>query len=112
DLGKATIRPESNDALDAIVDIMKEYPNAKFHIAGHTDSSGSASLNERLSRERAASVRSYLVSHGIEAGQITSEGYGEDHPIASNKTAAGRQENRRVEVTLEKDRPGMKEAGN
>ncbi len=112
DLGKATIRPESNDALDAIVDIMKEYPNAKFHIAGHTDSSGSASLNERLSRERAASVRSYLVSHGIEAGQITSEGYGEDYPIASNKTAAGRQENRRVEVTLEKDRPGMKEAGN
>lgn len=105
DLNKATIRKESYDALDAIVDIMKEYPGAEFHIAGHTDSSGSAAYNEKLSRERAASVRSYIVTHGIEADQITSEGYGEKYPIATNKTAEGRQQNRRVEVTLEKDRP-------
>jgi outer membrane protein OmpA-like peptidoglycan-associated protein len=109
DLNKATIRPESYDALDAIVDIMKEYPSADFHIAGHTDSSGSAAYNEKLSRERAASVRSYLVTNGIEGGQITSEGYGEKYPITSNKTAAGRQENRRVEVTLEKNKPGMED---
>lgn len=110
DLNKASIRKESYDALDAIVEIMKEYPSADFHIAGHTDSSGSAAYNEKLSRERAASVRSYLVTHGIEAGQITSEGYGEKYPIATNKTAAGRQQNRRVEVTLEKNKPGMSDA--
>lgn len=107
DLSKASIRKESYDALDAIVDIMKEYPEAAFHIAGHTDSSGSAEFNEKLSGERAASVRSYLVSHGIAADQITSKGYGEEYPIATNKTAAGKQQNRRVEVTLEKNKPGM-----
>ncbi len=105
DLNKATIRKESNEALDAIVDIMKEYDNAAFHIAGYTDSSGSAKYNEKLSKERAASVRSYIVAHGIGADQITSEGYGEEYPIATNKTADGRQQNRRVEVTLEKNKP-------
>lgn len=106
DLNKSSIRKESYDALDAIVDIMKKYDNSNFHIAGYTDSSGAASYNENLSRERAASVRSYLVSHGIPANQITSEGYGEKYPIATNKTAAGRQQNRRVEVSLEKNKPG------
>lgn len=110
DLNKASIRKESYGALDAIVEIMKEYDNAEFHIAGYTDSSGAASYNEKLSRERAASVRSYLVSHGIGAGQVTSEGYGEKYPIATNKTAAGRQQNRRVEVSLEKNRPSAENA--
>lgn len=109
DLNKSSIRKSSYDALDAIVDIMKEYENAEFHIAGFTDSSGRSAYNLKLSKERAASVRSYLVSHGIEAGQITSEGYGEQYPIATNKTAAGRQQNRRVEVSLQKNMPGSNE---
>lgn len=103
---KSSVRKSSYDALDAIVDIMKQYDSSKFHIAGYTDSSGAAAYNEKLSRERAASVRSYLVAHGIDKDQITSEGYGEKYPIATNKTAAGRQQNRRVEVSLEKNKPG------
>ncbi len=102
DLGKATIRKESYGVLQNIVDIMKEYPNAKFEIEGHTDSSGSLQLNERLSNERAASVKDYLVTIGMDASRLTSVGYGPSKPIASNNTAAGRQQNRRVEISLKK----------
>ena len=102
DLGKATIRKESYAVLQNIVDIMKEYDNAKFEIEGHTDITGSLALNERLSKERAASVKDYLVTIGMDAKRLTSEGYGPSRPIADNKTAAGRQQNRRVEISLKK----------
>lgn len=108
DLNKATIRKESEETLQSIADIMKEYPQTIFHIEGHTDSTGSASYNEKLSRERAASVRQWLIGAGIPEKRMTSEGYGETQPIASNSTAKGRQENRRVEISLDKDRE-MKE---
>ncbi len=108
DLDKATIRSESEETLQAIADIMKEYSNTIFHIEGHTDSTGSESYNEKLSRERAASVREFLVNAGIPESRLTSEGYGESQPIASNNTAKGRQENRRVEISLDKERE-MKE---
>ncbi|TXK72640.1 OmpA family protein [Mesonia sp. HuA40] len=105
DLGKSSIRKESYEALESIADIMEEYPNTVFHIEGHTDSQGSNKLNLRLSKERAASVKDYLVNQAnIDSSRITSEGYGEERPIATNKTAAGRQQNRRVEVSLEKNR--------
>ena len=83
---------------------MKEYPETIFHIGGHTDSQGSDEYNLKLSKERAASVREFLVSKGIPASRLTSEGYGESRPIATNNTAAGRQENRRVEISLDKDK--------
>ena len=102
DLGKASIRKDSYGVLQNIADIMKEYPNAKFEIEGHTDSTGSLALNERLSKERAASVKDYLTTIGMDASRLTSEGYGPSKPIASNKTKAGRQENRRVEISLKK----------
>ena len=102
DLGKATIRKESYAVLQNIVDIMKEYEYAKFEIEGHTDSTGSLQLNERLSKERAASVRDYLTTIGMDGSRLTSEGYGPSRPIADNKTAAGRQQNRRVEISLKK----------
>jgi outer membrane protein OmpA-like peptidoglycan-associated protein len=102
DYDKATIRKESYSALQSIADIMKEYPNAKFLIEGHTDSRGSDSYNMKLSKERAASVKDYLTTIGMDASRLTSEGYGEERPIATNKTAAGRQQNRRVEISLEK----------
>ena len=102
DLGKSTIRKESYAVLQNIVDIMKEYKNAKFEIEGHTDSSGSLKLNEGLSKDRAASVKDYLVTIGMDANRLTSEGYGPSRPIADNKTAAGRQQNRRVEISLKK----------
>ncbi|MBB4118559.1 outer membrane protein OmpA-like peptidoglycan-associated protein [Mesonia hippocampi] len=98
--GKADIQEGSYDELQAIADIMKKFPNAKFKVEGHTDSTGSASLNLRLSKERAASVREFLITKGIPAEALTSEGYGEKQPIASNATASGRKENRRVEIKL------------
>jgi len=82
---------------------MKEYPNAKFLIEGHTDSSGSDKLNMRLSAERAESVLNYLESHGIEDGRLTHQGFGEDRPLDSNKTREGRANNRRVEISLNKN---------
>ena len=104
DLNKSTIRPESAEALTAIADIMNEYPSTVFHIEGHTDSQGSDEYNLNLSKERAASVREFLTSKGIPSTRLTSEGYGESRPIASNNTAKGRQENRRVEISLDKDK--------
>ncbi len=108
DLNKATIRPDSGAALKSIADIMEEYPNTIFHIEGHTDSQGSDAYNMKLSKERAASVRDFLVSAGVPANRLTSEGYGESRPIATNKTAKGRQDNRRVNISLDKDKE-MKE---
>ena len=102
DIGKSTIRQESYAALQNIVDVMNEYPNAKFHVEGHTDSTGSLQLNMRLSKERAAAVKDYLTTIGMDASRLTSEGYGPERPIATNKTAAGRQQNRRVEISLQK----------
>jgi len=104
DLAKATIRTESAEALTAIADIMKEYPTTIFHIEGHTDSQGGDDYNMNLSKERAASVREFLITKGIPANRLTSEGYGESSPISSNNTSKGRQENRRVEISLDKDK--------
>ena len=104
DLNKATIRTESESALQSILEIMQEYPQTIFHIEGHTDSTGSDDYNMKLSKERAASVEQWLEEKGIPANRLTSEGYGETQPIATNNTAAGRQDNRRVEISLDKDR--------
>ncbi|OEK09595.1 cell envelope biogenesis protein OmpA [Flavivirga aquatica] len=102
DTGRATIKSQSETVLNDIVNILKEYPTAKFAVEGHTDSVGSAKLNQRLSDSRANSVKEYLVSHGIDAFRLSSLGYGEDKPIDSNKTRAGRANNRRVEINLVK----------
>ncbi|MBT8296594.1 MAG: OmpA family protein [Gramella sp.] len=104
DLNKATIRTESEEALQSIVDIMNEYSTTIFHVEGHTDSSGSDAYNMKLSKERAASVATWLEENGVPSKRLTSEGYGETQPIATNSTAKGRQDNRRVEISLDKDR--------
>ncbi|NJW53855.1 OmpA family protein [Salinimicrobium oceani] len=111
DLDKATIRSESEETLQAIADIMKEYSNTTFHIEGHTDSTGSDAYNLKLSKERAASVRDFLINAGIPSARLTSEGYGESQPIASNNTSKGRQQNRRVEISLEKEGDTSSEQG-
>ena len=100
DLDKATIRKESYETLNAVAVTMKEYPNTQFLIEGHTDSQGSDSYNMNLSKERAASVKDYLVGQGLPASRLSSEGFGETRPVATNATAAGRQKNRRVEISL------------
>lgn len=100
DTGKSSISKDSEEALTAILAILEEYPNAKFSVEGHTDSVGSASNNKKLSNERAASVKTYLVSNGVAESRLESEGFGEEKPIADNKTRAGRAKNRRVEINL------------
>ena len=81
---------------------MKEYPTANFVIEGHTDSVGSESSNQRLSDSRAASVRTYLTTIGMDGARLSSIGYGESRPIATNATRAGKQQNRRVQISLRK----------
>ena len=102
DTGKATIRQQSYAVLQNINDIMREYPNANFIIEGHTDSDGSNALNQKLSDNRAASVVTYLTTIGMSNARMSSIGYGESRPIATNKTRAGKQQNRRVEISLRK----------
>ncbi|MBE0390729.1 OmpA family protein [Flavobacterium sp. PL002] len=103
DSGKASFKEQTFAVLQSITDILKEYPNSNFMIEGHTDSDGSNELNQTLSENRAAAVRNYLVEKGINTDRLKSTGYGETKPIASNKTAKGKAENRRVEVSLIKE---------
>lgn len=85
-------------SLDAIREILKNYPNAKFSIEGHTDSDGSAASNQKLSEDRANAVRDVLIEKGINPDNLTAVGFGESKPVADNKTAAGKAENRRTEI--------------
>ncbi|WP_435315012.1 OmpA family protein [Cellulophaga fucicola] len=102
DTGKSSIKAESTAVMVDIITILKEYPNAKFTVEGHTDSVGSASLNQKLSESRALSVKEFLVEKGIGEFRLSAVGYGEDKPMATNKTRAGRKQNRRVEINLVK----------
>jgi len=99
DLGKATIRAKSYPTLNRVANLLVT-KNFSLKLAGHTDNTGSAELNMRLSKDRAESVKAYLVSQGVNASRVEATGYGLSQPIATNKTAAGRQKNRRVEFTL------------
>lgn len=92
--------PKSFPALNDVVTILNENSSVKLKIDGHTDNTGTDEYNLKLSDGRAASVKAYLVSKGIDESRIISEGFGESTPIADNKTAAGRQQNRRVEMKL------------
>lgn len=100
--GTATFEARTLPVLDNIVGILKEYPNTKFNIEGHTDNTGNPQKNLKLSKDRAAAVEKYLVEHGIAADRLSSEGFGQTKPIDSNKTAKGKANNRRVEVKLVK----------
>jgi OmpA-OmpF porin, OOP family len=99
DFGKSTIREHSDESLNKLAQLMV---NKKFHLklAGYTDNIGSVAANLKLSRDRANAVKTYLETQGVDSSMIQAEGYGKEHPIASNKTDAGRQLNRRVEFTL------------
>ncbi|WP_256006518.1 OmpA family protein [Pedobacter deserti] len=99
DLGKATIRSTSYPTLNKVAELLVQ-KDFSLKLAGHTDNTGSMALNMRLSKDRAESVKAYLVSQGANASRIEATGYGPNQPIASNKTADGRQKNRRVEFTL------------
>ncbi|GAA0713789.1 OmpA family protein [Aquimarina litoralis] len=102
DSGKSTIKDQSVKVLNDIIAILKEYPTAKFTVEGHTDSQGAAKANQRLSDSRANAVKTFLTENGIDQFRLSAVGYGEERPIASNKTRKGRAQNRRVEINLVK----------
>ena len=98
--GNATLKPESFTELNKLVNLLRENPDIRIEVSGHTDNTGSAATNKNLSKSRALSVRNYLTSQGIAVNRIEYEGYGYDFPIADNNTAEGRAENRRVEMKV------------
>lgn len=101
DVDKATIKPESHSLLNEIVSVIKENKQIRrLSIEGHTDSDGSDRYNQKLSDNRSASVKKYLVDHGIDEGMLDSKGHGESKPIASNDTEEGKEKNRRVEFLI------------
>lgn len=101
DSGKATIKQEAIDNFSKVMDFIALHPNKLIKIEGHTDSSGSKSLNIKLSQLRANSVKNLMVKNGIDENRIQALGMGEAHPVASNVTAAGKAKNRRVEIIVQ-----------
>lgn len=100
DVGKATLRSESNAELERLVKLMKDVPGLKIEISGHTDDTGSALVNDKLSQDRAEAVMNYLAGKGISAGRMTAKGYGSSRPVSMLKTTEGRQMNRRTEFEI------------
>ena len=98
DFNKAHLRPEGEAKVDHAVRLMQENPSMRVVVEGHTDSVGSDEYNQKLSEKRAEAVRDRMVQQGISASRITTRGMGKAAPVASNKSAAGRAENRRVEI--------------
>jgi len=100
--GKAILETADQGAtdgrLEAIKEILKNYPNAKFAIEGHTDNTGSAKVNQKLSEARAKVVMDKLIEKGVNPANLTSAGFGSSKPIATNKTKEGRALNRRTEI--------------
>ena len=94
----AQLNTTDTTILDQAANALREQPNVPYIVAGHTDSVGDAAYNQALSERRADSVANYLVQSGVSASQLSVVGYGETQPIASNDTAAGRAQNRRVEI--------------
>ncbi|GAA4748054.1 OmpA family protein [Flavisolibacter ginsenosidimutans] len=98
--GSAKLSSRSDAALNEVIKILNDDKNVKLSIEGHTDNVGKADYNKTLSDKRANSVKTYLVNHGVDESRLTAEGFGLERPVASNKTSAGRAQNRRVELKL------------
>jgi outer membrane protein OmpA-like peptidoglycan-associated protein len=104
DTGKATLKPGAYSTIERLATVLKEDSSRKVMIEGHTDNVGSDEYNQGLSERRAQSVQAALFERGVEASQISTVGKGETTPVASNDNAAGRQQNRRVELVFQDDR--------
>lgn len=103
DFDKNEIRPDSRPLLDAAIRILKENPNVRISVEGHTDAVGSVDYNNALSRRRAEAVFRYLSKGGVERERMEVVGYGKSRPVASNDTPSGRAQNRRVELQVVND---------
>ena len=97
---KDVIKPESLASLDELAALMAKKPLWRLKISGHTDSQGDKAKNLKLSEKRAKAVQNYLIGKGIKADRFKAEWFGHKKPIADNKTEAGRQKNRRVEMLI------------
>jgi outer membrane protein OmpA-like peptidoglycan-associated protein len=107
DVDKATLKPATRETLAKVAGILLTHPTLRVSVEGHTDSTGSDEYNLKLSQRRADSVREYLIENGISSSNIEAHGMGKDQPVASNDTAAGRQQNRRVEMVVSGDAIGQ-----
>ena len=99
-LNSSDISSTFYDVLDSVAIVLEEYDETNIYVYGHTDSTGTDEINNKLSKERADSVSRYIISRGIGSSRITSLGYGSKYPIASNNTEEGRAQNRRVEIEI------------
>lgn len=100
DLDKADLKPAGVRTVERLAQFMQEYPERRVRVEGYTDSTGSEDYNLRLSERRADAVRRALIQEGIDPSRIEVKGFGEEYPVASNDTASGRQQNRRVEIVI------------
>ena len=100
DVGQSTLLSGAKTEIDKIINVMREYPETRWRIEGHTDNTGSYSLNKRLSLERANAVASYVIENGIHESRIETVGMGPDKPVSDNSTVTGRAMNRRVTIEL------------
>jgi OmpA-OmpF porin, OOP family len=96
--GKADIKPESQPIVDQVADMLKANDSLQVSIEGHTDNVGTAAFNKTLSENRAKSVMSAIVAKGVDKARLTARGWGQEKPMADNKTEDGRAKNRRVEI--------------
>ncbi len=100
DVNQSTIKPSFSNTLESVALVLEEFDKTNIRIEGHTDSTGSRDYNQLLSERRAGSVRDFLLDQGIDSSRTRAVGYGPRQPIASNDTASGREQNRRVELKL------------
>jgi outer membrane protein OmpA-like peptidoglycan-associated protein len=106
DTGKYSLKPGAREKLAKVAGILLAYPGLNIEVGGYTDSVGSDDMNQTLSENRASSVRDYLVQQGVVAGSVSSRGFGNTLPVASNLNSSGRQQNRRVELLVSGDAIG------
>jgi outer membrane protein OmpA-like peptidoglycan-associated protein len=109
DTGKFSLKPNTQISLAKVAGILEAYPGLKVQVEGYTDSVGSDELNQKLSENRANAVMNFLVGQGVQQANITAHGYGKNNPVADNSTAAGRAQNRRVNLVVSGDAIGIQE---
>ncbi|MDH3282900.1 MAG: OmpA family protein, partial [Gammaproteobacteria bacterium] len=102
--GSARLARSGHAVLQQVAELLREPRTERIEISGHTDSTGSESYNMKLSQQRAKTVVNYLITQGVDPQRMTSVGYGESRPIASNETAAGQARNRRIEINVQAGR--------
>lgn len=105
DTNSTVVRPGLYNEIDRIAQVMVQYPETQIIVQGHTDSTGSAEYNQSLSERRAEAVKNLILQRGVASSRITSMGYGETQPVATNDTPEGRQMNRRVEIRIKPNEP-------